>query len=417
MTWKPVVAVMVLASAIVATTTPLFAQAVQTSSLAGTIKDSTGAVLPGVTVNVSSPSQVGGVQTSVTDSQGIYRFPALRPGVYEMETSLAGFKTVKQSDIVLALGTTTTIDVTLRGRVGQRNRAGHWGDLGGRHQELGVQHAVVRIPSCRTCRPAGSSPDIINLAPGVSSSVAFGGAQSSNALLMDGVDVSDPEGGTPWSFFNYNWVQEVQIVVARRQRRIRRVHRRRGQQHHPLRQQQVHGPRRVPVRAEELGRGQHDVAVGRPAEDVHAARDQHLLGHQRADRRSDREGQAVLLLRLPVFQPGRSAGRDSPATSPRKRSADDEQADVGGVAERPRGRVRRVGQVQHRGPRRQRDAADHRRHRPRAVAGVELERADHLDRSIRRRWSTSATADTGATSRLNRRRPRRAADRIRTRTA
>ena len=55
-------------------------------------------------------------------------------------------------------------------------------------------------------------PDIINLTPGVSSSVAFGGAQSSNALLMDGVDVSDPEGGTPWSFFNYNWVDQVQIV-------------------------------------------------------------------------------------------------------------------------------------------------------------------------------------------------------------
>src|SRR5262249_17960472 len=43
-------------------------------------------------------------------------------------------------------------------------------------------------------------------------SVAFGGTASSNALLMDGVDVSDPEGGTPWSFFNYNWVQEVQVV-------------------------------------------------------------------------------------------------------------------------------------------------------------------------------------------------------------
>jgi outer membrane receptor protein involved in Fe transport len=55
-------------------------------------------------------------------------------------------------------------------------------------------------------------PDIINLTPGVNSQVAFGGSQNSNALLMDGVDVSDPEGGTPWSFFNYNWVEQVQIV-------------------------------------------------------------------------------------------------------------------------------------------------------------------------------------------------------------
>ena len=42
--------------------------------------------------------------------------------------------------------------------------------------------------------------------------MAYGGTASSNALLIDGVDVSDPDGGSPWSFFNYNWIQEVQVV-------------------------------------------------------------------------------------------------------------------------------------------------------------------------------------------------------------
>src|SRR5205807_489227 len=55
-------------------------------------------------------------------------------------------------------------------------------------------------------------PSVINLAPGVTNNVAYGGTASANALLMDGVDVSDPEGGSPWSFFNYNWIQEVQVV-------------------------------------------------------------------------------------------------------------------------------------------------------------------------------------------------------------
>src|SRR2546427_8148877 len=113
MNWKRVVPVLALTCAMAGLAGPVFAQAVQTATLTGTVKDSTGAVLPGATVNVSSPTQVGGVQTSVSDTQGIYRFPALRPGVYEMETSLAGFKTVKRSDIVLALGTTSTIDITL----------------------------------------------------------------------------------------------------------------------------------------------------------------------------------------------------------------------------------------------------------------------------------------------------------------
>ena len=91
MRWTSADAIAVLTTAVLfAPATPLRAQAVQTSTLTGTIKDGTGAILPGVTVNASSPAQVGGVQTSVTDSQGVYRFPALHPGLYELEASLSG---------------------------------------------------------------------------------------------------------------------------------------------------------------------------------------------------------------------------------------------------------------------------------------------------------------------------------------
>src|SRR3954463_10115327 len=211
MTWKPVVPVLAFVCAMLGSANPLVAQAVQTSALTGTVKDSTGAVLPGVTVNVSSPQQIGGVQTSVSDSQGIYRVPALRPGVYEMETPLAGFKTVKRSEIVLALGTTTTIDVTLAvasvSETVQVTGESPVVDIKSSASNTQLTDAMLQnLPTGRF------QPDVINLTPGVNSSVAFGGSQSSNALLMDGVDVSDPEGGTPWSFFNYNWVEQVQVV-------------------------------------------------------------------------------------------------------------------------------------------------------------------------------------------------------------
>src|SRR5437868_636668 len=211
MKWKPAVPVLALLCAMLGTTSPLLAQAVQTSTLTGTVKDATGAVLPGVTVNVSSPQQVGGVQTSVTDSQGIYRFPALHPGVYEMDTTLAGFKTVKRSDIVLALGTTATIDVTLSvasvSETVQVTGESPVVDVKSSASNTQLTDAMLQnLPTGRF------QPDIINLTPGVTNTVAFGGTSGSNALLMDGVDVSDPEGGTPWSFFNYNWVQEVQVV-------------------------------------------------------------------------------------------------------------------------------------------------------------------------------------------------------------
>jgi carboxypeptidase family protein/TonB-dependent receptor-like protein len=211
MKWKRVVPGIAVVCALLGTASPLLAQAVQTSTLVGTIKDATGAVLPGVTVNVSSPSQVGGLQTSVSDAQGIYRFPALHPGVYEMEAALSGFKTVKRSGVVLPLGTTITIDLSLAvasvSETVEVTGASPVVDIKSSSSNTQLDDAMLQnLPTGRF------QPDIINLTPGVTSNVAFGATQSSNALLMDSVDVSDPEGGTPWSFFNYNWVQEVQIV-------------------------------------------------------------------------------------------------------------------------------------------------------------------------------------------------------------
>ncbi|MEZ5313706.1 MAG: hypothetical protein R2862_08685 [Thermoanaerobaculia bacterium] len=55
-------------------------------------------------------------------------------------------------------------------------------------------------------------PDILDLAPGINQSVAYGSADSGLAYQLDGVDTSDPEGGTAWSFVNFNIVEEVQLV-------------------------------------------------------------------------------------------------------------------------------------------------------------------------------------------------------------
>jgi hypothetical protein len=211
MKWNRAISALVLLWAMSATAAPLLAQAVQTATLSGTIKDSTNAVLPGVTVSISSPSQVGGVQTSVTDASGIYRFPALHPGVYRMDAVLTGFSSVRRENVILPLGTTVTVDVTLSlasvTESVQVNAASPVVDTMSSASNTQLSDAMLQnLPTGRF------QPDIINMVPGISSNVAFGAAQSSNALLMDSVDVSDPEAGTPWSFFNYNWVEQVQVV-------------------------------------------------------------------------------------------------------------------------------------------------------------------------------------------------------------
>ena len=69
----------------------VFAQA----SLTGTARDASGAVLPGVTVEASSPALIEKTRTAVTDGAGQYRIIDLRPGTYEVIFTLTGFSTVR----------------------------------------------------------------------------------------------------------------------------------------------------------------------------------------------------------------------------------------------------------------------------------------------------------------------------------
>ena len=62
----------------------------QRASIEGTVKDNTGAVLPGVSVDAKNLTQ-GGVASAVTDASGFFRFPSLAPGAYEVTAKLSGF--------------------------------------------------------------------------------------------------------------------------------------------------------------------------------------------------------------------------------------------------------------------------------------------------------------------------------------
>ena len=84
----------------------------QEVSLAGTVSDTTGAVLPGVTVTALHVA-TGSTFVSVTDASGGYRFGALRVGVFRLTTELAGFNTVRQENVELRVGQRPVIDFTM----------------------------------------------------------------------------------------------------------------------------------------------------------------------------------------------------------------------------------------------------------------------------------------------------------------
>lgn len=85
----------------------------QTSGIAGTVRDATGAVLPGVTVEASSPALIEKVRSVVSDEQGQYRILALVPGTYVVSFSLAGFGGLQRDNVQLTANFTATINVEL----------------------------------------------------------------------------------------------------------------------------------------------------------------------------------------------------------------------------------------------------------------------------------------------------------------
>jgi hypothetical protein len=191
---------------------PVLAQSL-TGSIAGVVKDEQGGALPGVTVTLAGRT---GARTTVTEADGSYRFAAVESGTYELRFELAGFQSRKEENVVMTISKQLTADVGLR--------------VAGKTETIEVVGAapVVDVSSTQSTNSLSQdllynmplvrfAPDLLNYAPGINSGSAFGGGSTAggggtgNALLIDGVDTRDPEGGTAWSFFNYNAVEEVQI--------------------------------------------------------------------------------------------------------------------------------------------------------------------------------------------------------------
>jgi hypothetical protein len=190
------------------------AQTGQTATLTGTIVDAGGAALPGAAVTVTSESLIGGSRTAQSTANGIYRFPALPPGLYRVTIAQAGFKTSTR-DVRLFAGLTTAVDVTLEpGASGEPVPIVELDDrpffeIAGTQTTIG-SYALDAVPFESRFGMAA-----MLLAPGVNPNnySAYGsGGESSNMYSLDGANVGDPETGATWVFANYHWIQEMQVI-------------------------------------------------------------------------------------------------------------------------------------------------------------------------------------------------------------
>src|ERR1700730_14178663 len=84
------------------------------SAIAGVVKDASGAVLPGVTVEAASDALIEKSRTVVTDGSGLYNIINLRPGVYTITFTLAGFQTFRREELELPSDFTANVDAMMK---------------------------------------------------------------------------------------------------------------------------------------------------------------------------------------------------------------------------------------------------------------------------------------------------------------
>ncbi len=195
------------------------------SGIAGQVKDSTGAVLPGVSVGVSSPALIEGTRTTITDESGLYNIVNLRPGQYAETFTLPGFKVVKRVGIDIPTAYTATVNAELS--VGAIDQAV---TVEGESPLVDVRNSLVETVMNREVRdtiPTGRDPfSVGQIIPGVTTSTPdVGGTQimqqptlqvhgssgNDNVYMVDSVQIQHIGfGGNQTGFyFNDGLMQEV----------------------------------------------------------------------------------------------------------------------------------------------------------------------------------------------------------------
>ncbi len=198
-------------------------------ALAGVVKDSSGGVLPGVTVEASSSSLIEKTRSAVTDATGQYRIPDLTPGVYTLKFTLAGFATINREGLELTGGGVTTINADMRvGAVSETITVTGETPVvdiqtSTRRQVVLTSAVIEAIPTSRGYgNVLATVPGIQATGLDVSSAVstnfftARGGRGNEGTVQIDGMNVGSAFNGGGVAGFGYpiGESSEIQVTIA-----------------------------------------------------------------------------------------------------------------------------------------------------------------------------------------------------------
>lgn len=193
---------------------PAFAQE-QRGAIAGVVKDSSGAVLPGVTVEAKNVA-VGSVVSAVTNETGTYRFPSLQPGTYTVAATLQGFNPAQVENVLVSLGQIKTVDVTLSvGAVSETVQVTGEAPLVDVRQS--ARSTSIRNEQIDLLPKGRDFTSLVTQAPGANSESKLGGlsidgaSAGENRFIIDGIETTNLRTGTQGANLIVDFVEEVQV--------------------------------------------------------------------------------------------------------------------------------------------------------------------------------------------------------------
>jgi hypothetical protein len=189
-----------------------FAQNRTAGGLSGRVQSDGGTPIAAATVQISSTALIGGPRETLTDAQGRFRFPDIAPGSYRITVSRPGFSTAHLNDVTVSVGLTAEVTVKMK-LFGGAETIEVTADRTPIDTRTSSMPTILPSSLLRNIPIERDPSHMLNLAPGVNLESAYGGGEESgNAYEMDGVDVSDPQAGAPWSLFNYSLIDQVEVV-------------------------------------------------------------------------------------------------------------------------------------------------------------------------------------------------------------
>ena len=185
-------------------------------TLRGTVADAAGAALPGAAVTVSDAITTT-TRAAVTDEDGAYAIPALRPGRYTVSIALQGFRLLRREGVQLATGETVRLDVRLQ--VGglsdtvtvMADAPLLRGETAGLGQVVDSRKVAALPLNGRSFITLAALAPGVALPPGSSLPRINGGRPRTNEYLFDGISVLQPEPGQVAFFPNVDAIQEFKI--------------------------------------------------------------------------------------------------------------------------------------------------------------------------------------------------------------